>query len=81
MDDKGNIYDHPGILRLEAQADAGNVAAKKAVKSLVGLDATDIAHVADMNRAQRRAWYSDRRRALKKAAKKAAKTAAKTEDR
>lgn len=70
MDSRGNVYNPEAVEALKAEAEAGNERARKVVKQLVGLDEEDMRHVANMNRAQRRAWYSDHRRALKKATKK-----------
>ena len=70
MDDRGNIYDAEAVQRLRKQFEEREGEAKKAagkkLSKLLPIENHELAEVSKMNRAQRRAWYSKKRKAAKR---------------
>lgn len=65
MDSRGNFYLAAELTALQKEAEevgAGGARARGKLAELVPITDFELAELRGMNRAQRRAWYSDKRR-------------------
>jgi hypothetical protein len=62
MDSRGTIYGPTEIQELEAMAKAGDAEAAKKLDRMLPLTTDEATQMEGMNRAQRRAFYSNERR-------------------
>lgn len=66
MDDKGTIFPGDVVDAIQREAAEGDEEMRLLSRRLEPLSGLDLAEVRGMNRAQRRAWYSNRRRKNKR---------------
>lgn len=66
MDSRGNIIQADIVAALESAAKEGDKKAAAKLATLVPIEAGELSAVQGMNHAQRRAWYSNKRRTRKR---------------